>query len=137
MNKILVTGGFGFLGGHLVDLLLSDADNRIHVVDNLSTNPVPLEDLLKGWNSPKRLTYAVADVETSCRSWTGERYEEIYHLASVVGPAGVLPHAGRIAASIVNDTMAVANLALSCEAKLVDVSTSEVYGGGQDGFCSE
>lgn len=137
VKKILVTGGFGFLGSHLVELLLADADNHVHVVDNLSTSPVPLDDLLHEWKNPERLTYTVTGMETFCRSRVGDPYDEIYHLASVVGPAGVLPHAGRIAASIVNDTMAVANLALSCGAKLVDVSTSEVYGGGQDGFCSE
>ncbi len=137
MKRILVTGGFGFLGSHLVELLLGDTDNSVHVIDNLSTNPVPIDDLLKESDSFARLRHSVIDVQGFCKSWRGERYEEIYHLASVVGPAGVLPHAGRIAMSIVNDTIAVANLAMSCGAKLVDVSTSEVYGGGQDGFCSE
>jgi len=137
VKKILVTGGFGFLGSHLVELLLSDTDNQVHVVDNLSTNPVPIDDLLSQLDYPDRISHSITDVENFCDSWSGERYKEIYHLASVVGPAGVLPHAGRIAASIVNDTMAVANLAMSCGARLVDVSTSEVYGGGQDGFCSE
>lgn len=137
MKKILVTGGFGFLGSHLIGLLLADGDNRVHVVDNLSTNPVPIDDLVKELDHPRELTYTVTDVETFCKSWASEPYDQVYHLASVVGPAGVIPHAGRIAASIINDTMAVAHLAMSCRAKLVDVSTSEVYGGGQDGFCSE
>jgi UDP-glucose 4-epimerase len=137
VKKILVTGGFGFLGSHLIGLLLGDSDDHVHVVDNLSTNPVPLEDLLSELNCPERLSHSVTDVGTFCTSSKVEPYDEIYHLASVVGPAGVLPHSGRIAASIVNDTMAVVNLALSCGARLVDVSTSEVYGGGQDGFCSE
>lgn len=137
MKDIIVTGGFGFLGSHLIDLLLAERDNHVHVVDNLSTSPLPLENLLDEFDEPDRLTYSVADVAAFCQSWDGERCDEIYHLASVVGPAGVLPHAGRIAASIVNDTMAIANLALRYGAKLVDVSTSEVYGGGQNGFCSE
>lgn len=137
MKKILVTGGFGFLGSHLIELLLADPENYVHVVDNLSTSPLFLDDLLNEIKDPENLTYSIANLEDFCRSHLGERYDDIYHLASVVGPAGVLAHAGRIAASIVNDTMAVANLALSCNAKLVDVSTSEVYGGGQEGFCSE
>ncbi len=137
MKKILVTGGFGFLGSHLIGLLLGGTDDCVHVVDNLSSNPLPLEDLLSEFDYPGRLTYSVADVETFCTSSKGEHYDDIYHLASVVGPAGVLPHAGRIAASIVNDTMAMVDLALSCGARLLDVSTSEVYGGGQQGFCSE
>src|SRR5205823_9682726 len=58
-------------------------------------------------------------------------------LASVVGPVGVLAHAGRMAGMMVNDTSRMATLALACGARLVDVSTSEVYGGGRDGYCSE
>lgn len=135
--NILVTGGFGFLGSHLLELLLADPASRVVVVDNLSTSPLPLERLLDELGHPDRLRYYVADAEEFCRACARERFEEIYHLASVVGPAGVLPHAGRIAASILQDTMAVADVALRCGARLVDVSTSEVYGGGQEGFCSE
>ena len=135
--KILVTGGFGFQGSHLLELLLADPINQIHVVDNLSTSPLPLEDLLDELGHPPRLTYSILEVEAFCKSYEGEPYDEIYHFASVVGPAGVIPHAGRIAVSIVRDTLAVVNLAQSWNAKLLDVSTSEVYGGGQEGLCSE
>ena len=135
--NILVTGGFGFLGGHLLELLLADSANSVVVVDNLSTSPLPLDRLLEELGHPPRLTYQLGDVDEFCARWSGERFDEIYHLASVVGPAGVLPHAGRIAASILQDTLAVADIAMRCRARLVDVSTSEVYGGGQEGYCSE
>jgi UDP-glucose 4-epimerase len=39
--------------------------------------------------------------------------------------------------SIVNDIYHLIDLAIKKDAKLVDVSTSEVYGGGQQGYCSE
>ncbi len=136
-NKILVTGGFGFLGSHLIELLLADPNNQVHVVDNLSSNPLPLEDLLGMLGRPGHLTYSLMDVSDFCRTQTPREYREIYHLASVVGPAGVLRHAGRMAARILNDTMAVAELAMRCGARLLDVSTSEIYGGGQEGMCQE
>ncbi len=135
--NILVTGGFGFLGGHLLELLLADPGAKVVVVDNLSTSPLPLGRLLDELGHPSRLTYQIVDVEDFCSRWSGEPFEEIYHLASVVGPAGVLPHVGRIASSILRDTLAVAEVALRCGARMVDVSTSEVYGGGQEGYCSE
>jgi len=136
-KHILVTGGFGFLGSHLIEALLADPSVAIHVVDNLSSNPLPLEDLLHELAYPQNLSHTITTVEEFCKTWNGEPYDEIYHLASVVGPAGVLQHAGRIAAAIVNDTMAVVDLTMKCGARLLDVSTSEVYGGGQKGFCSE
>lgn len=137
MRQILVTGGFGFLGGHLIELLIRDPANQVHIVDNLSTSPLPVEDLLREIDPGGRSTYSIIDIESFGRDRADERWDEIYHLASVVGPAGVLPHAGRIAASIVNDSMTMADLAQRSGARLVDVSTSEVYGGGQAGYCSE
>lgn len=35
--KILVTGGLGFVGSNLVDMLAKDHDNEIYVIDNLSS----------------------------------------------------------------------------------------------------
>ncbi len=134
--KILVTGGFGFLGSHLVELLVADQENQVHVVDNLSTNPLPLDFLLAEIGPPPNLTYEITDVATFARSGPAT-FDQIFHLASVVGPAGVIPHAGRIAMSILSDSLAIADLAMRTGAVLVDVSTSEVYGGGQEGLCSE
>src|SRR3990172_11312613 len=36
-----------------------------------------------------------------------------------------------------NDTVRIIRMALRSNARIVDVSTSEVYGGGRDGYCSE
>ena len=35
--KILITGGCGFVGSNLVDLLVEDSSNSVIVVDNLDT----------------------------------------------------------------------------------------------------
>lgn len=136
MTKILVTGGFGFLGSHLIEGLLLDSNNYVHVVDNLSTSPLPLEFLLDELGRPARLTYSICSVAEYCQS-SVPRYDEIYHLASIVGPAGVIPHMGNIVKSIVDDTYYLMRIALESGARLIDVSTSEIYGGGQEGFCSE
>ena len=37
MNKILVTGGSGFIGSNLCEFLLSDSDNYVICLDNFST----------------------------------------------------------------------------------------------------
>jgi UDP-glucose 4-epimerase len=61
-----------------------------------------------------------------------EVYTHIFHLASPVGPAGVLNYAGRMADMIVGDTFKMAHYATDMGAKLLDVSTSEVYGHDPD-----
>jgi UDP-glucose 4-epimerase len=89
--------------------------------------------------NPENLTYDICSVEEYCANHakSPNQLSEIYHLASVVGPVGVLRHGGNIAKSIVDDTYRMAALAETSGARLLDVSTSEVYGGGRNGYCSE
>lgn len=138
MNRVLITGGFGFIGSYLVEALVSDPQTQVHVVDNLSTSPIDLPSFLARLGEPKNLTYDLCTVDHFCAELaSAKRFHQIYHLASVVGPVGVLAHAGNIAFQIINDAKMLAELALQNQARLVDISTSEVYGGGRDGYCSE
>lgn len=140
MKNILVTGGFGFIGGHLIERLIDDQNNHVHVVDDLSSNPIPYERLLDELGHPENLTYSIASIAQFFEHghYAVDRiYSEIYHLASPVGPAGVLKYAGDMVRMVVNDVYLLMDLALRDGAKLVDVSTSEVYGGGQAGLCGE
>jgi nucleoside-diphosphate-sugar epimerase len=136
-KRILVTGGFGFLGSHVVERLLSDPRNQVHVVDDLSSSPLDYRGFFCQLGNPSNLTYSICTIQDFCTNGYLPDFQEVYHLASVVGPAGVLPRAGRIIQSVVDDTYQLIWLSLRCRAKLLDVSTSEVYGGGQNGFCTE
>src|SRR5262249_15258959 len=137
MRTVLITGGFGFIGSSLVEALLTEPDVHVHVVDNLSTSPIDVNAYVKWLGHSDRLTYDICTVKQYFSQKALPAYDEIYHLASVVGPVGVLDHAGRILQTIVEDTYAVSEYAVRVNAKLCDVSTSEVYGGGRDGYCSE
>lgn len=135
-SSVLVTGGFGFVGGHVLEQVLREGVGRVHVVDDLSTNPVGVDVLLSELPRASGLTYDTITVREYLEE-SSERFDAVIHLASVVGPAGVLQHGGRIVSSIVNDTSMLADYALEHGARFVDVSTSEVYGGGRDGLCRE
>ena len=135
---VLVTGGFGFVGSYLVERLLKDDGTRIHVVDSLVSSPIDVGSFTRKLGNPARLTYDLIPIEAYWRK--GEprpRFDEIYHLASIVGPVGVLEHAGRIVKQITEDTYRMVEMAKADRARLCDVSTSEVYGGGRDGYCAE
>jgi nucleoside-diphosphate-sugar epimerase len=138
-RNILVTGGFGFLGSHLVEQLLADQETRVHVVDDLRSSPIDVNMFVTRLGNPKNLTWEITSIERYAQRGAlgAPPYKEIYHLASVVGPVGVLEHGGRIVRSIVDDTYHIVALAKAHGARLCDISTSEVYGGGRDGYCSE
>lgn len=136
MRHYLVTGGMGFIGSHLVSLLLEDADAHVTVVDSLMNKVFApsriVEEISRG--KPGKLDVqlvSVAEFEPQ------QRFERIFHLASVVGPAAVLNYSGFITESIVRDTYKMIRLAQEHGAQLVNISTSEVYGGGDRGFCQE
>ncbi len=137
MKNILVTGGFGFLGSHLTERLIRDSQNHVHVVDDLSTSPIDLDDYLKQNGKPSNLTFDVCTIDEYFRRGNVRDFQEIFHLASPVGPAGVLKHAGNMVREIVRDCYTLVDYSLDKRARLLDVSTSEVYGGGQQGYCPE
>ena len=86
MKRILVTGGAGFIGSHLTEILL-DRGHRVTVVDDESTGSV--ENLSRVRDNPN-LTYirdTVMDEEVIRR--TVPDADEVYHLAAVVGVARV------------------------------------------------
>lgn len=123
MKKALVTGGLGFVGTHLVDRLLSEGF-QVTIVDSLISNVMQPSDYEA---SCRVIVGAIEDVARDLFP-PAHRFDEIYHLASVVGPAGVLKHSGEIARQVVTSGEAVVELALAHKASLVEVSTSEVYG---------
>jgi UDP-glucose 4-epimerase len=136
MKNYLVTGGLGFIGSHLVSALLEDPQAQVTVVDNLMNKVFATDQLVEEicGDKPGKLEVQVLSVA----EFTPQKsFDKIFHLASVVGPAAVLHYSGFITESIVRDTYKVIRLAQTHGAQLVNVSTSEVYGGGDRGFCQE
>lgn len=73
MFRILVTGGLGFIGSHLVDRLVSEGHD-VDVVDNLSTG------LIENKNTKVKNQH-VMDVVDFCRVYKN-KYDVVYHLAN-------------------------------------------------------
>lgn len=138
MKKILVTGGFGFIGTTLVDLLTQSSNNQVHVIDDMSTSPIQINDYIQQLGYRPNLTYDLITVEQFFTDASSKmKWDEIYHLASPVGPAGVLKHAGIMVRDVVRDAYLIMDYCIRHDIKFLDVSTSEIYGGGQSGYCPE
>lgn len=138
-NQILITGGFGFLGTHLLEEISERSPGAsVHVIDNFTTSPMNLSKTLDSLSVDLNLTYENCNLADSKvlhdRSLV---FDQIYHLASYVGPAGVLNHGGDMIRGIVQDGYQMIDYAVENSSRLLLASSSEVYGGGVNGLCSE
>jgi len=137
MKKILIIGGFGFIGSMLVEKLLKNRKNKLHIVDDMSASPIDIADFIDVNKNPKNLSFDITTVNDFFSRKKVGRWDEIYHLASRVGPAGVLLYGGNMIRETVRDGYLIIDYCLKRKAKMLYVSTSELYGGGQDGYCDE
>jgi UDP-glucose 4-epimerase len=78
MRKVLVTGGAGFIGSHLVDALV-ERGLQVRVLDNLSTGK--LENLATSREKIDFLEADVTDAVTVARAVTG--IDTIFHQAAI------------------------------------------------------
>ena len=127
-RQVLVTGGAGFIGSHLVELLL-DRGDAVTVVDNLSTG--------RRANLPAQhagLRFIEADLSDALEAFgPGERFDEIYHLAAAVGVAKVMADPIGSIETNVGQTSALLRFAAAhgrgpTGAPTLIASSSEVYG---------
>lgn len=123
-ERILITGGAGFIGTHLVNKLVEKPEIELEIIDDLSSSSMTLERL--NFFREKGILFRCQTVEDFVPE--DVRYREIYHLACRVGPAHVTKYTGRMGSEIVSDAMKMAELAIRDQAPLISVSTSEVYG---------
>jgi len=80
MEKILVTGGAGFIGSHLVDSLIPQGAN-VSVLDNMTAGTL---QNIKQWRSNPNLTFIKGDLVNSADLAKIEktRFETVFHLAA-------------------------------------------------------
>ncbi|GIW80272.1 MAG: UDP-glucose 4-epimerase [Gemmatales bacterium] len=125
MIRSLVTGGAGFIGSHLAEVLLLTGRDVV-ILDDLSTGNIRnLDDI----RDHSRLHVVEGDVRNYCllEKLVSEA-DEVYHLAAAVGVKLVLDDPIRTASVNVGPTEAILRFIGGTSKKLFLASTSEVYG---------
>ena len=125
MKHILVTGGAGFIGSHLVERLLAGG-KKVVVIDDLSTGS--LKNLSAVKNHP-RLRVIESKI-SACAELPklAANAEYIFHLAATVGVELVVKSALHVLETSFHETQVLLRAAAAKRTPLLMTSTSEVYG---------
>ena len=122
MEKTLITGGAGFLGSHLCDLLLSKG-HQVICMDNLITGS--LENISHLFENPnfKFIKYDVTEFV-----YVKDKLDNILHFASPASPIDYLEYPIQTLKVGSLGTHKVLGLAKEKNARFLLASTSEIYG---------
>ena len=134
MKNILVTGGAGFIGSHLVDRLLAEGGWRVTVVDDFNDfySPEVKRDNIR--EHLKSAAYHLVEADIRDRARLEEVFQEgkfdcIVHLAARAGVRPSLEEPELYAETNINGTLNLLELARAHQVKqFVFGSSSSVYG---------
>ena len=120
--NILITGGAGFIGSHLVEKFLSIGE-KVIVVDNLLTGAI---DNLSLFNDNPNFIFMNHDVQHHLDIEMELDY--VLHLASAASPKAYTEHPINTLKAGSSGTINTLGLAKAKKAKYLLTSTSEIYG---------
>ena len=136
-KNILVTGGAGFIGSHLVERLLAEKAWRVSVVDDFNDFYAPE---LKKANVAAHLTDEnyqlfeanISDADALRRIFEENRFDVIVHLAARAGVRPSLSQPKLYAETNINGTLVLLDLAREFNVEqFVFGSSSSVYGNNE------
>jgi UDP-glucuronate 4-epimerase len=134
MKKILVTGGAGFIGSHLVDRLLAEGSWRVTVIDDFNDFYAPevKRENVRAHKQSNAYRLHEADIRSRARLeevFKEEKFDCIVHLAARAGVRPSLAEPMLYAETNINGTLNLLELARDYDVKqFVFGSSSSVYG---------
>lgn len=130
--KILITGGAGYIGSHVVKALGKDPKNELVIYDNLSTG------FKEAVVSGRLVVGDLADSEKIEALFKTEKFEAIFHFAgSIIVPESVTNPLKYYHNNTVNTWSLLSLCSKYNVNKFVFSSTAAVYGMPKDGICRE
>lgn len=119
-KKILITGGAGFVGSHLVDYLMMQG-HEVVVADNFFTGS---KNNVRHWIGHQNFELISHDIVNPLYI----EVDEIYHLASPASPIHYMYNPVKTIKTNTLGTINMLGLARRLGKKILIASTSEVYG---------
>jgi len=128
-TRVLVTGGAGFIGSHLVDRIVQDGPERLVVVDNLYLGRE--ENLAEARTAFPDLAFRrldATDYEAMERIIAEERIDSVFNLAVIPLPASLVRPRWTIEQNVSITTVLCELLRTGAYRSLLHFSSSEAYG---------
>lgn len=127
--KILITGGAGFIGSNLIDLLLN-LGHEVKTLDNLSTGRI--ENLDTAMTHPEFEFIKGSVTEREHMEYLVEWCDHCYHLAAPVGVKYIMDNPIKAILDNVRGIDIVMELVNRYKKRVMVASTSEIYGKSLD-----
>ncbi len=122
-RRIIITGGLGFIGSHLVDALIDD--NEVKVIDNLATGRMANIAHV----SDEKLSIRQRNVEGADLTEEFEGYDYVFHQAALPSvPRSIKDPLATNAANVTGTLKVLLAAVASDIRKVVFASSSSVYG---------
>ena len=132
--RALITGGAGFIGGHLARRLL-ESGWSVDMIDNMSRGV--RDDAMTALIEDEHFNLHVADLrDPAALDGLGHDYTHVFHFAALLGVQNVIDHPS----AVLRDNVSMVETVLDFAARqsnlerFVFPSTSEVYAGTQQHF---
>ncbi|MEM8756717.1 MAG: UDP-glucuronic acid decarboxylase family protein [Planctomycetota bacterium] len=120
IKRILVTGGAGFLGSHLCERLVNDGHDVVCLDNFFTSQKSNVAHLLE------RANFELVRHDVTHPMWL--EVDEIYNLACPAAPGHYQYNPIKTMKTSVMGAINVLGMAKRCRAKVLQASTSEVYG---------
>jgi dTDP-glucose 4,6-dehydratase len=128
VHRILVTGGAGFIGSHIVDQLVIDGF-EVGVLDNLSTGSMENIQELVSQNKVKLHNSDISDAEAVSKVLKDGEYEAVLHEAALVSVTRSIEDPLLVNRVNVDGSLNLLKAAVDAKVqKFVYASSSSVYG---------
>jgi UDP-glucose 4-epimerase len=123
--KSVITGGAGFIGGHLTEYLLGAGDEVV-VLDNMSTGSLANLNRVRYHPALRVVTGSILDRPLVDEVMAGA--DRVFHLAAAVGVRVIVEEPLQSLRTNIRGTENILDASVAVGATLLLVSTGEIYG---------
>ena len=132
LDKVIITGGAGFIGSNLAEHLFENGTKEILIIDDFSTGSFKNIEHLENINIIDSRIEDVEDLEKQLSS-----YDFCFHLAAGVGVKYIMDNVSKALNTNIEATHKIFNVCSKLNIPILITSTSEVYGVSEDEIWTE